>query len=140
MQNDLSLPPHQRRNYRNALDGLLRMSREEGISSLFRGVWPNTLRAALMTASQLATYDQGKLAILGYTPLQDGLGVHFIASLWSGLVATTVCSPVDVVKTRVMSQYGKGNVGIWELVVETTRREGWGWMWRGWVPSFVRLG
>lgn len=82
------------------------------------------------------------MAILSYTPLTDGLGVHFLASLWSGLVATTVCSPVDVVKTRVMSaHHGDGTgVGIWELVRDTTRREGWGWMWRGWVPSFVRLG
>ncbi|TGZ81363.1 mitochondrial carrier [Ascodesmis nigricans] len=138
MQNDSSLPASKRRNYSHAIDGLIRMSREEGITSLFRGAWPNTFRAALMTASQLATYDEAKILLIRYTPLDEGLLLHFSASLLSGLVATTICSPVDVVKTRVMSSHDKH--GMLHLLKETTRREGWGWMFRGWVPSFIRLG
>lgn len=36
MQHDAALPMESRRNYRNAFDGLIRMSREEGLKSLFR--------------------------------------------------------------------------------------------------------
>ena len=112
--------------------------REEGAASLFRGVWPNTLRAGLMTSSQLATYDQAKLYLLATAYFDDGIKTHFVASLISGLIATTVCSPVDVIKTRVMTSHDKQ--GIVHLLTEITRHEGLRWAFRGWVPSFMRLG
>ncbi|KAF1821041.1 mitochondrial carrier [Dissoconium aciculare CBS 342.82] len=138
MQNDMSLPTAERRNYKNAVDGLLRMVREEGYSSLVRGVWPNSARAVLMTASQLASYDIFKVQILQCTTLGDGLSTHFLASFLAGFVATTVCSPMDVIKTRVMS--AKTNEGIFSMMTRITAAEGFGWMWKGWVPSFMRLG
>lgn len=138
MQHDAALPPEQRRNYKNAIEGLVRMTREEGAKSLFRGVWPNSMRAVLMTASQLASYDGFKSLLIQYTPLSDNLTTHFSASFLAGFVATTVCSPVDVIKTRVMSS--AESKGLATLMRDVYRVEGVGWMFRGWVPSFIRLG
>ncbi|KAI4168433.1 MAG: hypothetical protein LQ348_007499 [Seirophora lacunosa] len=138
MQHDAALPAASRRNYRNAIDGLVRMTREEGWRSLFRGVLPNSMRAVLMTASQLASYDGFKRLILSHTPLDDNLSTHFSASFLAGFVATTICSPVDVIKTRVMS--AKESKGVRALLINVYRAEGVAWMFRGWVPSFVRLG
>ncbi len=36
MQGDAALPPEKQRKYRHALDGMVRMIREEGVRSLFR--------------------------------------------------------------------------------------------------------
>ncbi|MCJ1476517.1 Mitochondrial dicarboxylate transporter [Lambiella insularis] len=138
MQHDSALPAAQRRNYRNAIDGLIRMTREEGWRSLFRGVWPNSMRAVLMTASQLASYDVFKDLLLTHTRLTDNLTTHFSASILAGFVATTICSPVDVIKTRVMS--AKESEGLVKLLTKIYKVEGAGWMFRGWLPSFVRLG
>ncbi|WPH04217.1 Hypothetical protein R9X50_00710600 [Acrodontium crateriforme] len=138
MQNDASLPAAERRNYKNAVDGLVRMAREEGLASLFRGVWPNSTRAVLMTASQLASYDLFKKELSSRFGMGDNLYTHFSASLMAGFVATTVCSPVDVVKTRVMS--AKTHEGLMSLLTRITAKEGLGWMFKGWVPSFIRLG
>lgn len=138
MQNDAALPAAERRNYKNAVHGLSRMIREEGISGLFRGVWPNSVRAMLMTASQLASYDIFKKELLTRTSMGDNLYTHFTASFMAGFVATTVCSPVDVIKTRVMSSKDKHN--IIRMILDVTKSEGLGWMFKGWVPSFIRLG
>ncbi|KAF2862541.1 phenylalanyl-tRNA synthetase [Piedraia hortae CBS 480.64] len=138
MQNDASLPQAQRRNYKNAVHGLVCMLRTEGTGSLFRGMGPNSARAALMTASQLATYDVFKKGLREGFGWKDGLATHFTASSLAGLVATTVCSPFDVVKTRVMS--GHQREGIMKVVKEIVHKEGYGWVFRGWLPSFVRLG
>ena len=138
MQSDASKPPEARRNYKHALDGLIRMVREEGFSSLFRGVEANSARALLMTASQLASYDVFKQFCLQRLNMSDNFGTHFTASLAAGFVATTICSPVDVVKTRIMSAGGK--IPILTVLTEATRKEGLLWMLRGWVPSFIRLG
>lgn len=138
MQHDAALPPEKRRNYKHAIDGLIRMSREEGVAALWKGVWPNSFRAMLMTAGQLASYDTFKSMLLRNTNMKDNLTTHFTASILAGFVATSVASPVDVVKTRVMS--ATENVGIVTLLKQTTQKEGWTWVFRGWVPSFIRLG
>ena len=140
MQHDAALPAHERRNYTNALNGLARMAREEGVASLWRGVWPNSARGVLMTASQLASYDAFKRMLLDSPTLglKDDLTTHFSASFLAGFVATTVCSPVDVVKTRVMSSTRAD--GVLALLAEIYRKEGLRWCFKGWVPSFIRLG
>lgn len=48
-------PILERFNYRNSIQGLARMTREEGIMSWARGIAPNTVRAILMNMSQLAS-------------------------------------------------------------------------------------
>ena len=138
MQNDQTLPPHKQRRYRHALDGLVRMLREEGVASLFRGAGANCARGVLMTASQLASYDAFKHALLGTGYFCEGLVTHFSASLLAGFVATVVCSPFDVVKTRIMS--GKKRRSVVEVVRWSVKNDGWAFAFKGFVPSFIRLG
>ncbi|TPX13149.1 uncharacterized protein E0L32_006349 [Thyridium curvatum] len=138
MQHDAALPPEQRRNYRHALHGLATMAREEGIARAWlRGVFPNAVRAAAMTASQLASYDTCKRLLMANTPLGDTLSTHFAASFMAGVVAATVTSPIDVVKTRVMAS---GDHGLASALKELFAADGMRWMFKGWVPSFLRLG
>jgi dicarboxylate transporter 10 len=138
MQHDAGLPKEDRRNYKNAIDGLIRMTREEGWKSLLRGVGPNAARASLMTVSQLASYDGFKRLLIHNTRMEDNLTTHFSASFLAGFVATTICSPVDVIKTRVMSATENKSLG--KLLADIYKLEGVTWMFRGWVPSFIRLG
>jgi len=138
MQSDGKLPIEQRRNYKHAIDGLVRMVREEGAISLARGVGPSVNRAMLMTASQLATYDQIKYSILRTGVLKDGPIVHFSSSLIAGLFATTVCSPLDVIKTRMMNS--KQYRGTFDCFTSTLKQEGPMAFFKGWVASFARLG
>ncbi|KAF3318554.1 Mitochondrial dicarboxylate transporter [Orbilia oligospora] len=138
MQQDGALEPSKRRNYKNAIDGIIKMVKSEGITSLFRGVGPNSGRGALMTASQLASYDEFKMLLLGTGMFEDNLMTHFVASTMAGGVATLICSPVDVVKTKIMSSHDPD--GILHLLKETTKREGMTWAFKGLLPSFIRLG
>ncbi|KAJ0302276.1 Mitochondrial dicarboxylate transporter [Colletotrichum fioriniae] len=138
MQQDAALPAAERRNYSHALEGMLRMAREEGIMSWFRGVLPNSMRAAAMTASQLASYDTFKGMLIRHTPMGDNLTTHFTASFLAGVMAATVTSPIDVIKTRVMS--ASTQEGLAHTLAKIYKAEGLGWMFKGWVPSFLRLG
>ena len=85
-----------------------------------------------MTASQLASYDSFKRLLLEKLGMDDGLTVHFSASLLAGLVATTLCSPVDVIKTRVMS--AKEKEGVFTLLARIYAKEGVTWCFKGWLP------
>ncbi|KAF2796757.1 mitochondrial carrier [Melanomma pulvis-pyrius CBS 109.77] len=138
MQSDMSKPFENRRNYKHALDGILRIRRDEGIGSLFRAVSANSTRAALMNSSQLASYDMFKAFCTHTLSMPDDSRTYLAASLMAGITATTVCSPVDVVRTRMMNSATKES--LWQVLQRSSLSEGPMWMLKGWLPSFIRLG
>nr|XP_010914396.1 mitochondrial substrate carrier family protein ucpB isoform X2 [Elaeis guineensis] len=77
---------------------------EEGIRALWKGVGPAMARAGSLTASQMATYDESKQALLKWTPLEEGFHLHLISSCIAGTVGTLVTAPIDMIKTRLMLQ------------------------------------
>ena len=60
MQSDSMRSFTDRRNYKNVIDALMRIAREEGTSALYSGLAPNILRGMAMNVGQLACYDQAK--------------------------------------------------------------------------------
>jgi len=140
MQADGRLPLEQRRNYKHALDGLIRISRDSGARGLMQGLGPNVFRAMLMTAGQLSTYDFFKQLLLRSFSFKDNLATHFSASTLAGFVATVVCSPVDVTKTRVMNSAPGANRGSVNAFMTIVKESGVRGLYKGFVPSFVRLG
>lgn len=145
MQNDSALPAAQRRNYRNAFDGVIKIvSDEGGLRTLFTGWKPNMVRGILMTASQVVTYDVFKAYLINQWSMDPKKNsTHLTASLLAGLVATTVCSPADVIKTRVMNatkKPGHAQDSTIKILVDAVKKEGPSFMFRGWLPSFTRLG
>jgi dicarboxylate transporter 10 len=141
MTSDINKKAADRYNYPDAVRGVFRMVQNEGLASLFRGVAPNTVRAVLMNASQLATYDVAKDAILHTGYMKEGTLLHFSASFVAGTVATTVCSPADVIKARIMStskDAGSPRNAVQNLQ-RAIQREGVGFLFRGWTPAWIRL-
>ncbi|KAK8847467.1 hypothetical protein IAR55_005325 [Kwoniella newhampshirensis] len=137
---DPTKPADQQLRYRNALHGVYRMVREEGPSSLIRGLAPNTVRAILMNASQLVTYDFFKDAILSADLMQNGMPLHFVSSALAGTVATTICAPADVVKSRIMNmKHGVAGPGPIGLITQSLKLEGPRFLFKGWLPAWIRL-
>ncbi|CAM0871905.1 unnamed protein product [Alopecurus aequalis] len=146
MQADGRLPLADRRNYRSVGDAIVRMTRDEGVRSLWRGSALTVNRAMIVTASQLATYDQAKEAILARRgPAADGLGTHVAASFAAGIVAAAASNPVDVVKTRVMNMKVAPGApppyaGAMDCALKTVRSEGVMALYKGFIPTVSRQG
>jgi len=138
MQGDMAKPPEKRLNYKNSVQGLVRMTREEGFSSWTRGMGPNVFRAILMNASQLASYDFFKAELLK-NGFSDNIYCHFTASFAAGTVATTVCSPADVLKSRIMNASGPGSNSTLAVIRNSMKNEGAMFMFKGWLPAWTRL-
>ncbi|KAI0030085.1 mitochondrial carrier domain-containing protein [Vararia minispora EC-137] len=139
MQADKAKPPEKQLKYRNSLVGVYRMVREEGASALMRGAGPNVVRAILMNASQLASYDYFKAELLKSGYFVDNELCYFTASFMAGTVATTVCSPADVIKSRIMSASGPGSGSALTAIRTAMQSEGPAFMFKGWVPAWTRL-
>jgi solute carrier family 25 (mitochondrial dicarboxylate transporter), member 10 len=153
MQNDIKLPPEQRRNYKHALDGVVRILREEGLKRLFGGASMATARAILMTIGQLSFYDQikqmsiesgkgvlskifFKLSILGY--FKDNLATHFGSSFAAASIATMMTQPMDVLKTRMMNASPGQFKGIADCFLYTAKLGPAGFF-KGFFPAWIRL-
>lgn len=81
------MPASERRNYKHALDGVLRVTREEGINKLFNGATMATCRAVLMTIGQLSFYDQIKQSLIASGYMSDNLTTHFTSSFLAVIIS-----------------------------------------------------
>lgn len=136
--------PSERFAYRNALTGLVRVGVEGGVGAYFRGLGPNIVRSVLMNVSQIATYSVAKRQLLGLKHLgfKDDIRTHIMASFVAGTVATTVCAPADVVKSRLQNaskEQGARRVSAVQYVIATVGKEGPRFLMKGWTPAWLRL-
>ncbi|XP_060525813.1 mitochondrial 2-oxoglutarate/malate carrier protein-like isoform X8 [Cylas formicarius] len=143
MTSDGRLPPDQRRNYKNVIDALIRIWREEGVRTWWRGAVPTMGRAMVVNAAQLATYFQAKQQLLVTGRFEEGVFLHFMASMISGVVTATASLPVDITKTRLQNMKtidGKPEFGPIEVVVNILKHEGVLAFWKGLTPYYFRIG
>ncbi|KAM9734099.1 dicarboxylate carrier UCP2-like [Menidia menidia] len=126
--------------YNSTIDAYRTIARDEGVRGLWKGCLPNITRNAIVNCSELVTYDIIKESLLNNNLMTDRAPCHFTAAFAAGFCTTVVASPVDVVKTRFMNsvpgQYGGAiNCALTMLV-----KEGPSAFYKGFVPSFLRLG
>jgi solute carrier family 25 uncoupling protein 8/9 len=77
---------------------------ERGVVGLWRGAGMSVTRSAVLTASQCAAYDEAKTFVrenVSRNGEDDGAFTHFLASMLTGLITTTVTNPVDMIKTQL---------------------------------------
>lgn len=138
--------------YRGMTDAFSSIVRLEGWKGLYKGVWPTTQRATLITLLTLPTYDFAKQALLNKDHelwnfhSKDDFGTHFLASIFSAVVSTLGTQPIDVVKSRMMNQpFDENGVGVlyrssFDCLVKTVQTEGLFACWKGVIPTFFRSG
>ncbi|XP_064460795.1 mitochondrial 2-oxoglutarate/malate carrier protein-like [Ornithodoros turicata] len=144
MTADGRLPLNERRGYRNVFDALIRITREEGLLTLWRGCVPTIGRAMVVNAAQLASYSQAKQLLLNSGYFRDNIMCHFAASMISGLITTAASMPVDIAKTRIQNMRiidGKPEYrGAIDVLSQVIRKEGFFSLWKGFTPYYARLG
>lgn len=145
MTADGRLPLSERRNYTGVFNALIRITKEEGILTLWRGCIPTMGRAMVVNAAQLASYSQAKQYLLHSGYFTEGIKLHFVASMMSGFITTVASMPVDIAKTRLqnmkVSADGKAEYrGTIDVLSRVVRQEGLFALWKGFTPYFCRLG
>uniref|UniRef100_A0A7S4E1E5 Mitochondrial 2-oxoglutarate/malate carrier protein n=1 Tax=Lotharella globosa TaxID=91324 RepID=A0A7S4E1E5_9EUKA len=146
MQADGNRPIADRRNYKHIFDAMHRVTAEEGITTLWRGVVPTVFRGAVVSTTQLATYDQAKSMLKSLNILRDGIGLHLASSLISGFVYCFTSLPLDICKTRMQDQKPDPKTGIlpytsvFQALYKIPQQEGILALWKGFGPYFARGG
>lgn len=142
MQADGRLPVDQRRGYTHVGNALLRIAREEGWMTYWRGSGPTVARAMVVSMTQLATYDQAKSTLLE-KGVRDGVPLHFASSLIAGFIYSMCSLPLDTIKTRMQDHHCSKtvrNTSSMRTAIRIVNSEGIFALWNGFWPYFGRGG
>ncbi|KAH8556985.1 mitochondrial carrier domain-containing protein [Umbelopsis sp. PMI_123] len=123
------------------LDGLYKIMRYEGVSSLWRGLSPALVISIPATVMYLVGYD----AVRDKTRQHIGEDtiLYQYSPLWAGGVARSfaacIISPIELFRTRMQSVDGvKGFRSVFDGVQTMVQQHGPRSLWRGLVPTMWR--
>lgn len=68
------------------------------------GATPAIVRGALVTSGDIGGYDVVKKFLINTWGVPDNTNLHIVTSLCSGLIASVIGAPADVVMTRTFNQ------------------------------------
>lgn len=131
--------------YRGMLGTVATIAREEGLTSLWKGIIPGLHRQCLFGGLRIGLYEPVKTFYVGSDFVGDvPLSKKILAALTTGAVAITVANPTDLVKVRLQAE-GKlppgvprrysGALNAYSTIV---RKEGVGALWTGIGPNVAR--
>ncbi|CAB3224024.1 unnamed protein product [Arctia plantaginis] len=119
---------------------------KSGIMGFWRGSIPNAQRAALVNIGDLAAYDYSKHYLKRQFAMKDGILLHTLSAFIAGLVGAVLCTPADLIKTRLMNQSmgpdGKGTLykNSVDCLIQSVTNEGFFVLYKGFVPLWFRIG
>jgi len=120
---------------------LVHLARERGVLGLWRASEVLVARGALMSATQLFTYDQTKKRLKAVSGMVDGPVVHCVASLVASLTLTTAICPLDVIYTAYLAgpSIGRPYSSPYACGASLVAEGGPVALFRGWVPLWMRF-
>jgi solute carrier family 25 protein 34/35 len=99
------------------------------------------------SAVQLASYDHCKTLLLhSVEGCKDGVMLHFMSGMLSGIFVVLAVTPFDVSSTRLMNQKVAANgraelyTGVADCMIQTFRAEGIAGLYKGVSALYLRLG
>ena len=138
MQNQGKLPPAER-PYKNSIDCYKQTYTKAGVTGFWVGWAPNVARNSVINAAELASYDQFKQLCLA-VGMSEGLIMHIACAFGAGFVACICGSPVDVMKTRIMSRKPGDGQSVVGLISSMLAKEGPLAFYKGFTSQLMRLG
>ncbi|KAJ3085162.1 hypothetical protein HK102_000253 [Quaeritorhiza haematococci] len=128
--------------YKNTMDAVAKIFREEGPLAFFKGLEATIWRHATWNGGYFGVIKAVRDAIPEPETSQGVLAKNFLAGSVGGTFGTMLNTPFDVVKTRIQNQStGPAKYG-WTLPALATiaKEEGFGALYKGFVPKVLRLG
>lgn len=121
--------------FTGTFDGLIKIARYEGISSLWSGLSPTLIMAVPATVLYFTSYDQLKSKLqkmCGNSPIIPG-----VAGGVARIGTATIISPLELIRTKMQSR-PLSNAEIVSVVQQSIKVSGIQSLWTGWGPMIMR--
>ncbi|MCJ1473334.1 hypothetical protein MMC13_001985 [Lambiella insularis] len=130
---DCAVDETRRKNFTSTFDGLRKIARNEGLSSLWRGLSPTLVMAIPANVIYFTGYDS--LRTSSRSPIKTYVSDAYaplIAGSIARVAAATVISPIEMFRTRMQATSGTGVfrntlLGLQDMV----KAQGYTSLWRG---------
>jgi solute carrier family 25 phosphate transporter 23/24/25/41 len=130
--------------YRGILHCLYRIGKEEGITSLYKGMWVSMMGVAPYVAINFSVYETLKHKASEHGWISGGSTISgVVMGAVSGTTAVTLTYPTDVLRRRMMMD-GIGDTkreysGLVDAIVKMAKHEGVPGFFRGLVPCYLKV-
>lgn len=134
-----------RRKYTNVIQTAFTITREEGLSALYKGIVPTMMRQGCNQAVNFTTYNLFKERVLEHQNKKEL--DHWQSLLLGGIsggFGPMANNPLDVVKTRMQKQVIRPDkpakyTGIFQSIALIYKEEGFFALWKGITPRLLRI-
>lgn len=128
----------QPRHLTGTVDAFVKITKAEGVTSLWSGLPPTLLMAVPATVVYFTMYDQLKARMIKkYSLTYQPLWIPALAGGLARTIAVTLISPLELVRTKMQSQkLSYREIG--EAVRNLVSNQGLHSMWRGLGPTILR--
>ncbi|XP_065829906.1 mitochondrial thiamine pyrophosphate carrier-like [Oscarella lobularis] len=128
--------------YRGLWHGLKVITKEEGVLALWKGHVPGQMLSIIYGSCQFVSFEYMTAGLSRVFVLKERWKpvLHFVCGGVAGCLATIASQPVDVLRTRMVSQ-GREKVyrHIWHASTSMYRTEGFYSFYRGLVPTLLQI-
>ncbi|KAK9456519.1 mitochondrial carrier domain-containing protein [Dipodascopsis uninucleata] len=127
--------------YRGIVSSILTITREEGLTALWKGNLPAELLYLVYGSTQFFIYRQSNDLINHYFPATDSTLQQFITGAASGALATVITYPLDLLRTRLAAQrkYDKLHSSFRHSAALIVRNEGLAGLFQGIRPALGQI-
>lgn len=138
------MPEAERRNYKHVFDALSRITKEEGVTNLWRGALPTMTRAIALNVAMLVSYDTVKENLTARMGADRGFAIQVYSSMVSAVAVAVISLPFDNLKTKLQKQKAVNGVfpykGMPDCFMKTLAKEGATGFWAGLPTYYFRVG
>ena len=110
-----------------------------GISGFYRGVHAAMVRAAVVNAAYLGSYDTVKHFIINKQILEDGIQSQVLSAAITGFIISAVSSPIDNIKIQLMTSSKGADNGILDCAKKMLQQGGYKAFYRGFLPQCLNM-
>jgi len=123
--------------YRGTLHCIASIMREEGVTSVYKGLSPAMLRQAVYGTIKFGLYYSTKELVLRSGRKESCL-TNLGCAVLAGSVSSAIATPTDLIKVRMQSKTVPGVGGVCTMVRNIKNTEGVLGLWRGVCPTSQR--
>ena len=112
-----------------------------GFIGFYKGLQANIMRASVLNATKLGSYDTCKQFSKDYLGAKEGMKLQFCAAFTAGFFMTLTVSPFDIIRTRLMNQPADKKIysGFVDCFTKILKTEGPFGFYKGFIPIWGRF-
>jgi len=135
---DLNSPPDQRK-YQGLIHGIRTIIREEGISGVYKGLFPTILKQSTNQATRFLVYEEMRKWLQGNSKEPLGVFPTLLCGATAGGVSVMVNNPLDVIKTIMQGMDSHQYKNSYECGKSVFQKQGLIGFYKGVTPRLARV-